>query len=77
MCAPPLLPLWGSAGVSRIPLWVFALASFVGLWPRAAVYSFGSQALAEPTPLNLGIAALLVAAGIGLTLLARRSFRGE
>jgi uncharacterized membrane protein YdjX (TVP38/TMEM64 family) len=72
----PLLPLWGSAGVSRMPLWVFALASFVGLWPRAAVYSFGSQALAEPTPLNLGIAALLVVAGVGLTLLARRSFRG-
>jgi uncharacterized membrane protein YdjX (TVP38/TMEM64 family) len=71
----PLLPLFASAGVSRMPLAGFAVAVFVGLWPRAALYTFGSQAFAEPTPLNIGAAALLVAAGVGVTLFARRSFR--
>jgi uncharacterized membrane protein YdjX (TVP38/TMEM64 family) len=71
----PLLPLFASAGVSRMRLALFSAAIFVGLWPRAAVYTFGSQALAEPTPANLAVAALLVAAGVGVTLLARRSFR--
>jgi uncharacterized membrane protein YdjX (TVP38/TMEM64 family) len=73
----PLLPLFLSAGVSRMRLASFALATFLGLWPRAAVYTFGSQALTEPSPRNLAIAALLVAAGVGVTLLARRSFRND
>lgn len=71
----PLLPLFASAGVSRMRLGVFAAAVGVGLWPRAAMYTVGSQALTEPTPRNLAAAALLVAAGVGVTLLARRSFR--
>jgi uncharacterized membrane protein YdjX (TVP38/TMEM64 family) len=72
----PLLPLFASAGVSRMPLAVFAGAVFVGLWPRAALYTFGSQAFTEPTPANLALAALLVAAGVAVTVFARRSFRG-
>jgi uncharacterized membrane protein YdjX (TVP38/TMEM64 family) len=72
----PLLPLFASAGVSRMPLGPYAAAIFVGFWPRAALYTFGSQALTEPTPRNLVAAALLVAAGVAVTLIARRSFRG-
>ena len=73
----PLLPLFASAGVSRMRFAPFSLALGVGLWPRAALYTFGSQALAEPTPRNLVAAALLVAAGVGVTLFARRSFRSS
>jgi len=71
----PLLPLFASAGVSRMRLAAFSAAIAVGILPRAALYTFGSQALAEPSPRNLAAAVLLVAAGVGLTLLARRSFR--
>ncbi len=71
----PLLPLSASAGVSRMGLGPFALATGVGLWPRAAVFSFGVHALIEPSPINLVAGAAILAAGVALTVAVRRSFR--
>lgn len=71
----PLTPVYASAGVSRMRLAPFCLGISAGLLPRAGVYTFAGQAAGDPTLLNLGIAALVIAAAAAVTWKLRHSFR--
>jgi len=69
-----LTPVYASAGVSRMGLAPFCVAIGVGLLPRAGVYTFAGQAVSDPSFANLGVAALVILAALGVTWKLRRSF---
>jgi uncharacterized membrane protein YdjX (TVP38/TMEM64 family) len=73
----PVLPVFASAGVSRMRLVPFCLAAGAGYLPRAGLYTFGGQVVAEPTGANFALMLALLAAGIAITVFARRTlFKG-